>query len=220
MAKSFKIDIDNLVWRCYHKNMKNTNQTKQDFCSCVNKFRNAYFDAILANKMELSDRQTDNLLHGFKLIQLDKVVKLKSLDLDNLLFFVSFNEELKSNPDIEEYVAMRILSQNEEANMHLLTLFLANTDAIENLDYAHVNGLIRYLCEKMARQIGYCFELTNIKIVKTKFEAYVQECLQMVKEYGFVEEYTGAKEAQKLLKIAVKTSILKYADYLGWTVIK
>lgn len=200
--------------------MKNAKQTKQDFCIWVDDCRNKYLDIVEESNGNATQNEVDEKIKDFKDYFFRDVSVLKSLDINDLLFVASFNSELKNNPDIEEYVTTRILSQNEEENLHMLSAFLANTDTIFNMEYDSINVVVNHLCDKVESEPGYCFELPFLKEIQTKYNDFVEECFSLIEEYGFVGISCEAKMIQKKLKAAISSSTLKKADYLGWKIVK
>lgn len=200
--------------------MKNTKQTKQDFCLWVNNCRNKYLDLILNSTGNATAQEIHKEIKEFEEFYLKDVSMLKCLDINNLLFFASFNNDVKNDPNVEEYVALKVLSKNEEANLHMLAAFLANTDTIDNIVYDCINEFVKYLCERVQREPGYCFELPFLKTIQSKFNVFIDECTEMLHELACTEEYVEAKKVEKLLKSAISTSILNKAEYLGWRIVK
>lgn len=200
--------------------MKNSKHTEQDFCLWVDKYRNKYLDLILKTNGEATEQEIDELLKNFKRKDINDYNYLKHLDIDNFIFASSFNKYLLGNPEIEELVCVEILRQEHVENLHLLTAFLGQSETIDHMEYNSVNEMIKHLCNRVMQEVGYCFELSYLKVIQKKYDAFVEECFAMVREYGFVEEYVEAKQVQKMLKSAISNSTLKKADYLGWKIVK
>ena len=200
--------------------MKNTKNTEQDFCLWVDKYRNKYLDLILKTNGEATEHEIDELLKNFKRKNINDYNYLKHLDINNLMFAACFNKYLLGNAEIEELVCVEILRQEYVENLHLLTVFLGQSETIDNMEYNCVNELIKHLCNRVMQEVGYCFELSYLKVIQKKYDAFVEECFALVREYGFVEEYVEAKQVQKMLKLAISNSTLKKADYLGWKIVK
>lgn len=181
----------------------------------VDKVRNSYLDCLESGDMV----KASACVKAMENYQFDGVLQIKDLNLDNLLFFASFNKYVIDNPDVNEYVAKKVLTK-QKANLHMLTSFMAYSGAVDNLAYDQVYLLIKLLCELEEQELGYCFEVKALKKLQTNLDAYTQECLNLFQELGSFEELIQAKELQRLVKYAIHTAVIKKANYLGLYILK
>lgn len=191
--------------------MKQSNE----FCTVVRSYTNKYFDALENNDFNSAWKCTNE----FADYKVSNVLDIKKLDVNSMMFFAAYNSMFKDDPDINEYVAKNIF-EAEKVNLHMFSAFLAKSGAIANLDYEWVYSLINMLCDKEEQELGYCFELQNLKLIAKLLKIYEDECRAIIDETGEIEKFMQAKEMQRKIEKAIHTSALKKAHYLGFTLVK
>ena len=178
-----------------------------------------YYDYLCL--VELDDKKSiDKCIKRVADHEIEDENDVLSLSVNDMVFFVAFNESLSQDAEMCEAVAFRVAcAQGKGVNVHTLSAFLAKSVLISELTPETVICMVKLLSTMVADSYAYNFELPFLRQIKTKIEAYAEECRSLL---GFIsiDDYKDAKELLQVVEKTIRVSSLKKARALGWSIVK